>query len=260
MLRKIVVTSGKGGVGKTTVVSNLGLQLAKSGMRVALIDCDFGLNNLDVVSCIEDKIVFDLVDVLNGRCRAKQALIQSDLNGNLFVMPCAHNLSNMEVTGQNLKAVLESIESLFDYMIFDCPAGIDLGFHRAVSCVDEGIVVVTPSLSSIRDANKVISILKTYKLSSIKCVVNRIRGDLVLSGEMYSSLDIENTLKVPIVGVIPEDDSLFEGVVDTPNSASSKAFKILANNVRKNEEKTFDYVKKYTGFWGSIRKELKKRL
>ncbi len=260
MLRKIVVTSGKGGVGKTTIVANLGLQLAKCGMRVALIDCDFGLNNLDVVSSIEDKIVFDLIDVLNGRCRAKQALIQSELNSNLFVMPCSHSLSNTEITGQSLKLALESIENLFDYMIFDCPAGIDLGFHRAVSCADEGIVVVTPSLSSVRDADKVISILKTYRLKSIKCVVNRIRGDLVLSGEMYSSMDIENTLKVPIVGVIPEDDRLFEGVNDLINTASNKAFKILASNVKKNEEKTFDYIKKYTGFWGSIRKELKKRL
>lgn len=260
MLRKIVITSGKGGVGKTTVVSNLGLQLAKSGMRVVLIDCDFGLNNLDVVSSIEDKVVFDLIDVLNGRCRAKQALIQSSLNGNLFVMPCTHSLSNIELTGQNLKLALESIENLFDYMIFDCPAGIDLGFHRAVSCADEGIVVVTPSLSSVRDADKVISILKTYKLSSIKCVVNRMRGDLVLSGEMYSSMDIENTLNVRVVGVIPEDDKLFDGIVDIPNSGANKAFKILASNIRKNEDKTYDYIKKYTGFWGSIRKELKKRL
>ena len=260
MCRKIVVTSGKGGVGKTSVVANLGYQLCKSGSRVVLIDCDFGLNNLDVITSVEDKIVFDLIDVLNGRCRPKQALIQSDYSSNLFVMPCAHTLSKNDITGQNLKVVLESIENLFDFMIFDCPAGIDLGFHRAVSCAEEGLVVVTPNISSIRDADKVISILKTYQLSQIKCVVNRMRGDLVLSGDIYSDIDIENTLKVPIVGVIPEDDGVIDGIVDNPSMVSLKAFKLLANNVKNREEKTYNYVKKYTGFWGSIRRELKKRL
>ena len=260
MCRKLVVTSGKGGVGKTTVVANLGLQLSKSGSRVVLIDCDFGLNNLDVITGVENNIIFDLIDVLNGRCRPKQALIQSEYSSNLFVMPCSHTLSKNDISGQNLKAVLESVENLFDFMIFDCPAGIDLGFHRAVSCADEGIVVVTPNLSSIRDADKVISILKTYQLSQIKCVVNRMRGDLVLSGDIYSDIDIENTLKIGVVGVIPEDDGVIDGIVDNPSKLSQKAFKLLANNVKKQEEKTFDYIKKYTGFWGSIRRELKKRL
>lgn len=260
MLRKIVVTSGKGGVGKTTVVANLGLQLAKSGSRVALVDCDFGLNNLDVVTGIDGKIVFDLIDVLNGRCRPKQALIESDLSSNLFVMPCTHSLSKSEITGQSLKAMLESVENLFDYIIFDCPAGIDMGFHRAVSCADEALVVITPNISSVRDADKVISILKTYKLTSVKGVVNRMRGDLVLSGESYSAEDIENTLKLPIIGLIPECYELGDYLVDIVNSTPTKAFKLLANNVKKQEEKTFDYIKKYTGFWGSIRRELKKRL
>lgn len=260
MCRKIVITSGKGGVGKTTVVANLGYHLSKNGKRVLLIDCDFGLNNLDVTVGVEDKIVFDLIDALNGRCRPKQALIQSEFSQNLFIIPCAHTLSKNDITGQNLKAMLESIENLFDYMIFDCPAGIDLGFHRAVSCADECIVVVTPNISSIRDADKVISILKTYELNSIKCVVNRMRGDLVLSGEIYSDTDIENTLNVSIIGVIPEDDNVIDGVMLNPSSTAQKCFKILANNVDKNQEKTFDYLKKYTGFWGSIRRELKKRV
>ncbi len=260
MCRKIVVTSGKGGVGKTTIVANLGLHLSKSGNRVVLIDCDFGLNNLDVITNVEDKIIFDLIDVLNGRCRPKQALIQCDYSSNLFVMSCSHTLTKTDISGQNLKAVLDGIENLFDYMIFDCPAGIDLGFHRAVSCADESIVVVTPNISSIRDADKVISILKTYELKQIKCVVNRMRGDLVLSGDAYSNIDVENTLKVPVIGIIPDDDSIIDGIVDNPIKSSFKAFKMLAQNVNKNEEKTFDYVKKYTGFWGSIRRELKKRL
>ena len=260
MSRKIVVTSGKGGVGKTSVVANLGYQLCKSGSRVVLIDCDFGLNNLDVITNVEDKIVFDLIDVLNGRCRPKQALIQSDYSSNLFVMPCTHTLTKTDISGQNLKAVLESIENLFDFMIFDCPAGIDLGFHRAVSCADEAIVVVTPNISSIRDADKVISILKTYDLNSLKFLTNRMRGDLVLNGEVYSAIDIENTLKIPMVGVIPEEDTVIDGIVDNPSANSYKAFKIFASNVKKQEEKTYDYLKKYVGFWGSIRRELKKRL
>lgn len=259
MSRKIVFTSGKGGVGKTTITASLGLILAKNGYRVLLVDGDIGLNNLDVIASVEDLIVFDLIDVLNGNCRISQALVESPLSNNLFVLPCTHSLSNSNVSNQKLNEAISGIDSLFDYIFIDCPAGIDISFHRAVSVADEAVVIVNSSISSVRDADKVIGILKSYKLNNISLIVNKIRGDLVLAKEMYSANEIALTLKIPLMGVIPEDDILLKGLTDIP-SESQKAFKLIAKNLNGKSEKTYDYLKKYTGFWGSIRKGLKKVL
>ncbi len=259
MAKKIVITSGKGGVGKTTVTANLGLHLAKKGARVVLVDCDFGLNNLDVVLGIENSVVFDLTDVVSGRCRTSQALVESPLNSNLYVIPCTHSMSKANLNSQSIKLSLDSIDASFDYILLDCPAGIDVGFHRAVSIADEALVVTTPLITSIRDADKVTSILRSYKMP-MRAVVNKIRGDLVLNGQMYSKEDVANTLRVEVVGVIPDDDGIINGIADVPLSPSHKAFFLLAQTILKGKGKSFDYLSKYTGFWGSIRKELKKRL
>ncbi len=259
MAKKIVITSGKGGVGKTTVTGNLGYHLAKKGKRVLLVDCDFGLNNLDVVVNIENQIVFDLIDVLENRCRIKQALIESPLNANLFIIPCTHSAVKGSVSSQSLKLSLERLEESFDYILLDCPAGIDVGFHRAVSIASEALIVTTPHITSIRDADKVTSILKSYKLPTY-AVINRMRGDLVLNGQMYSKEDISNILKVDVLGIIPDDDFLFGGVVELSYSTPYKAFSLLAQSLIKGKGKVYDYLSKYTGFFGSIRKELKKRL
>ncbi len=259
MSRKIVFTSGKGGVGKTTITLTLGLILAKNGYRVLIVDGDIGLNNLDVVSGVEDLIVFDLLDVLNGNCRINQALVESPLSSNLFILPSTHSLSNVNVSSQKLKEQIEGVDGIFDYIFIDCPAGVELSFHRAVSVAEEAVIIVNPSISSVRDANKVIGILKSYNLNSISLIVNRIRGDLVLLNEMYSASEIAKTLKIPLIGVIPEDDNILKGLTDVP-SESLKAFKLTTKNLNGKSEKTYDYLKKYTGFWGSIRRELKKIL
>ena len=259
MAKKIVITSGKGGVGKTTVTANLGFQLARKGKRVLLVDCDFGLNNLDVVVSIEDRIVFDIIDVLENKCRIKQAIVESPLNPNLFIIPCTHSSIKSAVSSQSLKLSLESLEDGFDYILLDCPAGIDAGFHRAVSIANEALIVTTPLITSIRDADKVTSILRSYKLPTC-AVINRMRGDLVLNGQMYSNEDISNILKVDIMGVIPDDDSVLNGVVELSYTAPYKAFSLLAQALIKGKGKIYDYLSKYTGFLGSIRKELKKRL
>ena len=259
MAKKIVITSGKGGVGKTTITANLGFQLARKGKRVLLVDCDFGLNNLDVVVSIEDRIVFDIIDVLENKCRIKQAIVESPLNPNLFIVPCTHSSIKSTVSSQSLKLSLESLDDGFDYILLDCPAGIDAGFHRAVSIASEALVVTAPLMTSIRDADKVTSILRSYKLPTY-AVINRMRGDLVLNGQMYSNEDISNILKVDIVGVIPDDDSVLNGVVELSYTAPYKAFSLLAQTVIKGKGKIYDYLSKYTGFFGSIRKELKKRL
>ncbi|MDD2445658.1 MAG: septum site-determining protein MinD, partial [Clostridia bacterium] len=152
MARKIVITSGKGGVGKTTICANLGVKLANLGFRVALVDVDIGLNNLDVVMGIENKIVFDLADVVSAKCRVKQALIQDDRYPTLYIMPSAQLDCKNIISGPQVKNVVDMLSSSFDYILIDCPAGVENGFHRAVFCANEALIVVTPHISSIRDA------------------------------------------------------------------------------------------------------------
>lgn len=259
MARKIVITSGKGGVGKTTLTANLGIFLSALGARVVMVDVDFGLNNLDVVMGVENKIVYDVSDVISGRCRAKQALVQDGGRKNLFILPSAGLNSSSPVSGQQLKLIVESLAPLFDYVLIDCPAGLDVGFHRAAACAEEAIVVATPALTSLRDADKTISVLKSYRLKSIGLVVNRARGDLIMSEKSLLPKDIEDLLKVDLIGVIPEEDAVFLSNVYLPkNSDSYKAYKMLAMNVHKNTGKLFDPTKKYSGFFGSIRRGIKR--
>ncbi len=262
MARKIVVTSGKGGAGKTTITVNLGRSLASMGLRVVLVDVDFGLNNLDVVMGVENKIVYDMADVFSGRCRVRQALVQDDKKNNLFVLPSNGLNCATSITGQNIKLLFESLNPIFDYILIDCPAGIDLGFHRAVSCADSAIIVTTPNIPSIRDASKVVSILNSYKLDFLGLVVNRARGDLMLGGKMMSPEDVSSILKTELLGVLPEEDTVFlsSGYVIPVKSQSGKAYKMLAKNLHTNQRRIFDVKNKYLGFFGSIRRKLKKSI
>ncbi len=260
MARKIVITSGKGGVGKTTVTANLGQALATFGERVALIDLDFGLNNLDVVMGVENKVVYDIKDILDGRCRVKQALVQDNDRKNLFVLPSGGLLPSSPVSGQQIRLIIEGVSEIFDYILIDCPAGIDVGFHRAVSGADEAIVVATPSLPSLRDADKVLAVLKSYKPDYTGLIVNRARGDLMLDGKMMMPQDIRDLLKTPLLGVLPEEDDVFlySGYSLPKRAESFKAYKLLANNLRKKTGKIYDVTGKYSGFFGSIRRSIKK--
>ena len=259
MARKIVITSGKGGVGKTTVTANLGVFLSALGARVVMVDVDFGLNNLDVVMGVENKIVYDVSDVLSGRCRVKQALVQDNGRKNLFVLPSCGLSGGSQVSGQQLKLIIESIAPIFDYVLIDCPAGLDAGFHRAVACADEAIVVATPALTSLRDADKTVTVLKSYRLESVGLVVNRVRGDLIMSDKMLLPRDIEELLKTDLVGVIPEEDAVFLSGAYLPKTSDSyRAYKMLALKIHKGTGKIFDPTKKYSGFFGSIRRSIKR--
>ena len=235
MARKIVITSGKGGVGKTTICANLGVALARLNQRVVLVDVDIGLNNLDVVTGIENKIVYDIVDVIENKCRIKQALVQ-DLNyPNLYILPSAHSYNKSQVTAENVKKVIDNLNDVFDFVLIDCPAGIDEPFKRAVCGADEAIVVVTPHLSSLRDADKVLMMLTGFNLDSVSLVVNRVRGDMILDKEMLDSNKIAEILNVKLCGIIPEDDNIatFLGIgrCVNKNCESYLAFNILAKNI-----------------------------
>ena len=179
MARKIVVTSGKGGVGKTTIAVNVSAQLSKKGNRVVLCDADFGLNNVDVAAGVEGLVTYDIIDVIEGRCRAKQALVKHPKYANLYVLTSSHSAPERYISPQAVRVVLDALAPQFDFIIIDCPAGIDEGFHRAVATADEAIIVTTPHISALRDADKVITVLKSYQLKELSVVINMVRGDLL---------------------------------------------------------------------------------
>ena len=256
MARIIVVTSGKGGVGKTTVSAFLGACLAAKGDRVVLCDADFGLNNVDVVCGVEQSVLYDVVDVIEGRCRAKQALVRHPKFYNLFLLASRTSTPERFIAPQALKLVLDGLSAEFDYILIDSPAGIDEGFHRAACPASEAIVVTTPHIAAIRDADKAIAVLKSYGLESVSLVVNMVQGDLLVSGDMISPKEISEVLKTPLIGVIPADYKLPFSDLKTPH----RAFKALAETVRTGKRKIYDTTGKYTGFWGSVRRALKRSL
>lgn len=207
MARKIVITSGKGGVGKTTVACNLAVQLAKKGMRVILCDFDFGLNNVDVALGVEDLAVYDLLDAAEGNCRARQALVKHPRYPTLYTIP-SNRAEGRIVSAQALRLMLDSLSPQFDFILIDCPAGIEEGFHRAAACAEEGLIVTAPYLSAVRDADRVFGALQSYRLKSVGLVVNLVRRD---SAKGFSAEEISAMLRLPILAVIPEEESLRAG-------------------------------------------------
>lgn len=256
MARKIVVTSGKGGVGKTTLSAGLSAALAKRGARVVLCDADLGLNNIDVVTGVENLVVYDLIDVIEGRCRARQALVRHPEYPNLHVLTSSHSSPERYVSPQTFKVALNALAPHFDFIVIDCPAGIDEGFHRAVAVAEEAIVVTTPHISALRDADKVITLLKSYHLKTLSLVVNKVRGDLLAGGESLSPKEIESLLKTPLLGVVPEDYGIYGGDFACLHSA----FKILGNNILTGKNKLYDATRKYVGAIGALRRFLKRSL
>lgn len=254
MARKIVITSGKGGVGKTTVAVNLAVALSQKGERVVLCDADFGLNNVDLAAGVENLVCYDVVDVIEGRCRAKQALVQHPEHGNLYILSSTHAAPERYVSPQSLRLVLDGLSATFDYIIIDCPAGIDDGFHRAVASANEALVVTVPSATSVRDADKVISLLKSYDLQKISLIVNRVRGEMLAAGKILSPLEIEELLKIPLIGVLPEDEKVYLG----EEASEKKEYKLLAQYIRTEKKKLLDPAQKYRGVWGGVKRFLKR--
>jgi len=235
--RVIVITSGKGGVGKTTTTANIGAALADKGHKVLLIDTDIGLRNLDVVMGLENRIVYDLIDVIEGRCRISQALIKDKRCQNLVLLPAAQIRDKNDVNVDQMKELISSLKDSFDYILIDCPAGIEQGFKNAIAAANEAVVVTTPEVSATRDADRIIGLLEASGIKNPRLVINRLRIDMVKDKNMLSVEDILDILAVKLLGVVPDDENVVistnkgEPLVYKGDSLAAKAFKNIASRI-----------------------------
>lgn len=202
----IVITSGKGGVGKTTTTANIGIGLAQLGKKVIVIDTDLGLRNLDVVMGLENRIVYNLVDVIEGSCRLKQALIRDKRFPELYLLPSAQTRDKTAVSPEQMRKLIGDLKDEFDYILLDCPAGIEQGFENAVAGADRAIIVTTPEVSAIRDADRIIGLLEVHGIKKNDLIINRLRVDMVKRGDMMSVDDVTEILAIHLLGVISDDE------------------------------------------------------
>ncbi len=208
MSRTIVITSGKGGVGKTTVTANLGSAIARLGHKVALVDADFGLRNLDLLLGLEQRVVYTALDVLAGECSLEKALVKDKRQPNLVLLPAAQNRTKEAISPEQMKQLVGQLASQHQYILIDCPAGIEMGFRNAIAPATEAIIVTTPEMAAVRDADRVVGLLETEDIKRIRLIVNRVRPEMIQLNQMISVEDILDLLVVPLVGIIPDDERI----------------------------------------------------
>ena len=257
----IVVTSGKGGVGKTTTAANIGTGLAAQGKKVVLLDTDIGLRNLDVVMGLENRIVYDIVDIAQGHCKLKQGMIKDKRFPELYLIPAAQTKDKTSVTEEQTRAICNELKQEVDYVIVDCPAGIEQGFKNAIAGADRAIVVTNPEVSAVRDADRIIGLLNANEIKKTELVVNRLRYDMVKRGDMMSSDDVVEILAVDLLGVVPDDENI---VVSTNQGEPLVGSKSLAGQAYENickrimgEEVPLLDLSKGTGFFSKIKSKFK---
>lgn len=255
----IVITSGKGGVGKTTTTANLGVGLAQQGHRVALLDTDIGLRNLDVILGLENRIVYDLVDVAERNCRLKQALIRDKRYEGLFLLPAAQTRDKNAVGTDQMKKIVDTLKEEFDYVLIDCPAGIEQGFKNAVAGAESAVVVTIPEVSSVRDADRIIGLLSAQGIEDVQLLINRYRPELVKRGDMLSMDDVLEILGIDLIGVIPEDERIFrsgnlgEPAITDPVSAAGRGYRNVVRRIL-GEDVPLAGIAKQKGLLATIRK------
>lgn len=258
----IVITSGKGGVGKTTTTANIGTSLALMDKKVCLIDTDIGLRNLDVVMGLENRIIYDIVDVIEERCKLHQALIKDKRFESLSLLPAAQTSDKSAVTKEGMIDIVATLKQEYDYIIIDCPAGIEQGFQSAIAAADRAIVVTTPEKSSVRDADRIIGLLENTDVERPRLVINRIRNHMMESGDMLDIDEIVQVLSIDLIGIVIDDDAVIkasnsgEPVAFHPDTKASIAYRniarrILGENVPmqslEDEKGIFTKVKRFFG-------------
>lgn len=233
----IVVTSGKGGVGKSTTTANVGTALALAGKKVVMIDTDIGLRNLDVLMGLENRIVYDIVDVIEKKCRVQQALIKDKRCDELYLLPAAQTKDKSALTSNHLRWLVSELKEEFDYVIIDCPAGIESGFQNAIAGADQAIVVTTPENASIRDADRVIGLLEKEDMPTPKLVINRLKTQMVKEGGMMAIDEVVSVLAIDLLGVVPDDEQVIragndgEPIVWERNCLSGKAYRNISKRI-----------------------------
>lgn len=253
MCEVIVITSGKGGVGKTTLTANLGAGIAALGHKTLLIDADIGLRNLDVVMGLEHKITYHMMDVMDGNCRLKQALIQDRRYPKLYLIASSQRHSAQDIDAALFAQMISALKKEFEYILIDCPAGIERGFQIAVSCADSAVVVTTPDIAAIRDADKVIRILQHQQVHELKLLINRLVPEMVYYGDMLGTNDITDILPVPLLGVIPFKNQIMmsynrgDHLIDH-KSDSAEAISNICRRLTGNQVPMIDWEKKITLF------------
>jgi len=239
MARAITITSGKGGVGKTTLAANLGVALAMQGQRVVVVDADVGLRNLDVMMGLENRIVYDLVDVIEGRCRLRQALVRDKRLSELFLLPAAQTRDKSAVQPDDMVRVCESLREQHDFVLIDSPAGIEQGFRYAIAPADEVLIVTNPEVAAVRDADRVIGLIEAEEKGPARLIINRVKPDLVRRGEMLAIADVIELLAVDLIGIVPEDKAILITAnrggplaFSSDNSLAGRAFHNIARRLR----------------------------
>jgi septum site-determining protein MinD len=263
MNRIIVITSGKGGVGKTTTTANLGSALARLGKKVALVDADFGLRNLDLLLGLEQRIVYTAIDVLAGDCSIEKALVKDKRLPNLVLLPAAQNRSKDAISPEQMQSLVDQLVKKFDYIIIDCPAGIEMGFRNAVVPAKEAIIVTTPEMSAVRDADRVIGLLEAESIERISLVINRLRPDMVQLSQMISVEDVLDLLAVPLLGVVPDDQKIIIStnkgeplVLEEKLSVPGLAFQNIARRLEGQDIPFLDFMAAHDNLLMRIRRRL----
>jgi len=256
--RVIVITSGKGGVGKTTTTANLGAGLASLGRRVCLVDADIGLRNLDVVMGLENRIVYDLVEVVEGHARLRNALIKDKRLDGLYLLPAAQTREKDAVTPEQMRALCQQLAEEFDYVLIDSPAGIEHGFRNAIAGAQEAIIVTTPEVAAVRDADRITGLLEAHEISNPRLIINRLRPQMVRRGDMMDIEDVIEILAIELLGVVPDDESI---IVATNRgeplvmSGTSKAAQAYRNIVKRLEGEEVPFMSlEQDGFMSRLRK------
>ena len=239
--KAIVVTSGKGGVGKTTTTANVGAALAQLGEKVVVIDTDVGLRNLDVVMGLEGRVVYDLIDVFEGRCKLKQALIRDKRVENLHLLAASQTRDKSALSEERMQETVQKLidEEEFDRILIDSPAGIESGFQTAASAAQGALVVVNPEVSSVRDADRIIGLLEARGITEVKCIINRLRPEMVKRGDMLEVDDVLEILGIKLIGLVPEDEQIIVSTnlgspisLENGKSKAGEAFRSIAKRVQ----------------------------